>query len=76
MTMPMLSLINPGSPQIKHRGAAPEYDDLVHDAPAIDPWIPIEDVEDMFLSDSSLRCLIVVDGARQPIGMVTRERFH
>lgn len=76
MTMPILSLINPGSPQITHRGAVSEYDDLVHVAPEIDPRTPIEDVEDMFLSDSSLRCLIVVDGARQPIGIVMRERFH
>lgn len=76
MTMPILSLINPGSPQITHRGAVSEYDDLVHAAPAIDPRTPIEDVEDMFLSDSSLRCLIVVDGARQPIRIVMRERFH
>ncbi|WP_242069542.1 methyl-accepting chemotaxis protein [Paenibacillus dendritiformis] len=60
----------------EHRAAAREYDDLVHDAPAIDPQIPIEDVEEMFLSDSSLRCLIVVDEARQPVGIVMRERFH
>lgn len=76
MTMPMLSLINPGSPQIKHRAAAQEYDDLIRDAPAIESRTPIEDVEEMFLSDASLRCLIVVDGTRQPIGIVMRERFH
>ncbi|CAH8246957.1 CBS domain-containing protein [Paenibacillus melissococcoides] len=60
----------------EHRAAAREYDDLVHDAPAIDPQTPIEEVERIFLSDSSLRCLIVVDGTRQPTGMVMRERFH
>lgn len=76
MTTPMFSLMNTGSPMIEHHAAAREYGDLVHDAPAIDPQTPIEEVERMFLSDASLRCLIVVDGARQPIGMVMRERFH